>query len=374
MPILSGEKSVLVLQGGGALGAYQAGAYAALQQAGCTPDWISGISIGAINAAIICGNRPNRRIEQLEKFWKLVSSGIQLEPFTDQINVRSIFSDASAAITASFGVPGFFSPRFPPQILPIPQETSKVSLYDTSELRDTLLSLVDFDQINSGDIRLSVGATNIRTGNVEYFDSRDQEILPEHIMASGALPPGFPPIKIEGKYYWDGGLVTNTPLHYVLESSGPRTDMCIFQVDLFCSKGDEPTTLLEVARREKDIRYSSRTKLNTNYLREMQNVRRHIRHLSATLTPEQRDDPNWRALDAISSDAAITIVHLIHRRKAYQTQSMGYEFSRSSMEENWTAGAQDVEATLSHPIWVARSRPDDGVAIFDLTRDLTLTD
>jgi NTE family protein len=149
--------------------------------------------------------------------------------------------------------------------------------------------------------------------------------------------------------------------------------MCNFQVDLFCSKGDEPTTLLEVARREKDIRYSSRTKLNTNYLREMQNIRRHIRRFTATLTPEQLDDPNWRALNAIACDAAITIVHLIHRRKAYQTQSMDYEFSRCSMEENWAAGVEDVEATLSHPSWVGRSRPEDGVAIFDLTRDLTLT-
>lgn len=316
---------------------------------------------------------PERRVERLEKFWNLVSSGVLAEPLTDQREIRSLFSEASAAMTVSLGAPGFFSPRFPPQIFPFPQETSKVSVYDTSELRETLLSLVDFDQLNSGDIRLSVGATNIRTGNVEYFDSRDQELGPEHIIASGSLPPGFPPIEINGQYYWDGGLVTNTPLHHVLESSGPLEDMCIFQVDLFYSRGEEPTTLLEVARREKDIRYSSRTRSNTAYLREMQTIRRHIHHLSEQLSPEQRDNPDWRALDAIGCDAAITIVHLIHRRKAYQTPSMGYEFSRCSMEENWAAGRLDVEATLSHPSWLNRSRPEDGVAIFDLTKDLTLT-
>jgi NTE family protein len=363
------ERITLVLQGGGALGAYQAGAFAALDAAGYCPDWLAGISIGAVNAAIICGNPPGRRVEQLEKFWKQISSGVLLEPLTGQTEMRRIFNEASAAI-AMFGVPGFYSLRVPPQIFPVPQKTSQVSIYDTSELRETLTSLVDFDIINSGGMRLSVGAVNVRTGNFEYFDSSRQKIGPEHIMASGALPPGFPPIEIDGEYYWDGGLVSNTPLQYVLEWSGPRYDMCIFQIDLFSSHGLAPTTLLEVAEREKDIRYSSRTRMNTDFLDELQTVRRNIRHLAAKLPPELLQEPEWLALDAISCDAAITVVHLIHRRKIHGTQSMDYEFSRYSMEENWAAGRSDVEATLSHPSWINRIRPPSGVAIFDLTKDL----
>jgi NTE family protein len=369
MAKISGERVTLVLQGGGALGAYQAGAFAALEAAGYCPDWVAGISIGAVNAAIICGNPPGRRTEQLEKFWKLVSSGVLAEPLTEQTEMRRIFNETSAAI-AMFGVPGFYTLRFPPQIFSLPQATSQLSVYDTSELRETLLSLVEFDLINSGDIRLSVGAVNVRTGNFQYFDSRHQKIGPEHIMASGALPPGFPPIEIDGEYYWDGGLVSNTPLQYVLEWSGPRYDMCIFQIDLFSAHGNAPSTLLEVGEREKDIRYSSRTRMNTDFLEELQTVRRNIRHLAAKLPPELRDEPEWRALDAISCDAAITLVHLIHRRKIHGTQSMDYEFSRYSMEENWNAGRSDVEETITHPNWINRTRPPSGVAVFDLTKDL----
>lgn len=366
---IDGEKTTLVLQGGGALGAYQAGAFAALERAGYCPDWVAGISIGAVNAAIICGNPPGRRLERLESFWNLVSSGVLIEPITEQTEARRVFNETSAMI-AAFGVPGFYSLRFPPQILPIPQETSTVSIYDTSGLRETIMSLVDFDLINSGNIRLSVGAVNVRTGNFEYFDSQDRKIGPEHIMASGALPPGFPPIEIDGEYYWDGGLVSNTPLQYVLEWGGPRSDMCIFQIDLFSAHGNAPTTLLEVGEREKDIRYSSRTRMNTDFLQELQTVRRSIRRLAAKIPQELLEEPEWRTLDAISCDAAITIIHLIHRRKIHGTQSMDYEFSRYSMEENWAAGESDVEKTLSHPSWVNRTRPSYGIAVFDLTQDL----
>jgi NTE family protein len=210
----------------------------------------------------------------------------------------------------------------------------------------------------------------VRSGNFQYFDTRDQKIGPEHIMASGALPPGFPPIEIDGEYYWDGGLVSNTPLQYVLEWTGPRNDMCIFQIDLFSARGNPPTTLLEVGEREKDIRYSSRTRTNTDFFRALQTVRRNIRHLSAKLPPELRDDPDWRALDAVSCDAAITIVHLIHRRKVHGTQAMDYEFSRYSVEEHWASGRSDVEMTFSHPDWINRARPSSGVAVFDLTKEL----
>jgi NTE family protein len=195
-------------------------------------------------------------------------------------------------------------------------------------------------------------------------------IGPEHIMASGALPPGFPPIDIDGKPYWDGGLVSNTPLEFVLEKSGPRNDMVIFQIDLFSAKGCMPDNLFDVGQREKEIRYSSRTRLNTDIFREMQTIRRSIRHLRGKVPEEFSNNPDWRFLDGVSCDAAVTIVLLIHRRAAYWTQSNDYEFSRYSMEEHWLSGRADVEHSLQHPDWKNRTRPEEGVQVLDLTREL----
>jgi NTE family protein len=248
--------------------------------------------------------------------------------------------------------------------------TAAISVYDTEPLRLTLAELVDFDLLNSGPVRLSVGSVQVLTGNMQYFDSTLQTIGPEHIMASGALPPGFPPIEIEGEPYWDGGLVSNTPLEYVLERTGPREDMCIFQVDLFSARGRMPETLFDVAQREKEIRYSSRTRLNTDYFRELQTIRRSIRHLRAKVPQELRDNPDWRFLDSVSCNAAITIVLLIHRLAAYSTQSSDYEFSRYTIEEHWEAGRADVKRTLRDPAWKNRTRPEEGVMVLDLTKDL----
>ena len=189
-------------------------------------------------------------------------------------------------------------------------------------------------------------------------------------MASGALPPGFPPIEVDGELYWDGGLVSNTPLEYILERSGQREDMCIFQVDLFSAKGCVPQTLFDVAQREKEIRYSSRTRLNTDIFQELQTIRMAIRNLRTKVSQELSNDPNWQFLDSVSCGAAITIVLLIHRRAAYWTQSSDYEFSRYSMEEHWQAGRADVECTFSDPAWKNRTRVEEGVMVLDLTRDL----
>jgi NTE family protein len=269
----SAEKAVLVLQGGGALGAYQAGAYEALCAANYAPQWVAGISIGAINSAIIAGNPPDLRVKRLRRFWELVSSRLTCPPLTNDGTSRKVFNEASAALVASMGVPGFFEPRFPPAVVMPPGTLEAISIYDTSALRATLLELVDFDLLNSGAVRCSVGAVQVRTGNMKYFDTAYERLSPEHIMASGALPPGFPPVMIDGEPYWDGGLVSNTPLQYVLDGSGPREDMCVFQIDLFSARGLMPETLLDVAQREKDIRYSSRTRLNTDIFRELQTVR-----------------------------------------------------------------------------------------------------
>jgi NTE family protein len=365
------EKTVLVLQGGGALGAYQAGAYEALCEAGHMPSWVAGISIGSVNAAIIAGNPPEKRAERLREFWERVSGWLLGRPLANDDNSRRIFNETSAALAATGGVPGFFEPRVPPPVF-MPQGTPQaISVYDTSPLHTTLLELVDFDLLNSGPVRVSLGAVQVKTGNMQYFDTgRSQTIGPEHVMASGALPPGFPPIDIDGQPYWDGGLVSNTPLQFVLERGGPREDMVIFQIDLFSARGPVPATLFEIAQREKEIRYSSRTRLNTDIFCELQAIRRAIRHLRPTLSDRLADNADWRLLDRLSCDAAITIVQLIHRRAAYWTQSNDYEFSRFTMEEHWDSGRADVERTLMHPDWRSRTRPEEGVKVLDLTRDL----
>ncbi|MBC8020393.1 MAG: DUF3734 domain-containing protein [Methyloceanibacter sp.] len=366
----SEEKTVLVLQGGGALGAYQAGAYAALAEAGYMPSWVAGISIGAVNAAIIAGNPPERRIERLRAFWEEVSSRLKAWPLAAGDNSRKLFNETSAALVALWGVPGFFAPRIPPAPFMPPGTPEAISVYDSSPLHATLNELIDFDLLNAGTVRVSVGAVEVLTGNMQYFDTISQTVGPEHVMASGALPPGLPPVLIDGKPYWDGGLLSNTPLQHVLERGGPRDDMVVFQIDLFSARGDLPKTLFDVGQREKEIRYSSRTRLNTDIFCELQAMRRAVRHLRPNVLTEFADNPHWRLLDNSSCDAAITIVQLIHRRAAHWTQSNDYEFSRYTMEEHWTAGQADVERTLEHPSWKSRKPPEEGVLVLDLTRDL----
>ncbi len=364
------DRKILVLQGGGALGAYQAGAYEEFVGAGHLPSWVAGISIGAVNAAIIAGNTPEQRVPRLRQFWELVSSRLIAWPLGYDDSSRRFFNEASAALVAAAGVPGFFEPRMPPAVF-MPQGTPEaISIYDTSPLRATLLDLVDFDLLNSGSVRLSIGAVQVRTGNMKYFDTTSHTIGPEHIMASGALPPGFPPIEIDGEPYWDGGLVSNAPLQHVLERCGPREDSVIFQIDLFSAQGPVPKTLFEIAQREKEIRYSSRTRLSTDVFRELQAIRRAVHHLRPLLPDDVRESEDWQLLDSLGCDAAITIVQLIHRRAAYWTQSNDYEFSRYTVDEHWQAGRDDVERTLQHPAWKNRTRPEDGVTILDLTRDV----
>lgn len=367
--LLPGEKVVLVLQGGGALGAYQAGAYEALSEAGIEPDWVAGISIGAVNGAIIAGNRAEDRVAKLRTFWESVSDGIATTP-VDSTPVRVALNEANAARVAAFGVPNFFTPRIPPALFLPPGSEGATSFYSTDPLRLTLEALVDFDELNCGKIRYSAGAVEIKSGNFTYFDTTERKLAVEHIMASGALPPGFPPIVVDGRRYWDGGLVSNTPMQYVLEMTGPRSDMCIFQVDLFSAHGRRPRALPDVVQREKEIRYSSRTRLNTDFFREIQCLRRAARRLLDRLPGELREQPEALELEALSCDAAVTVVHLIHRSAAYERYSMDYEFSRLSMLEHWEAGLRDVRHTLAQRAWREREKPEMGVTVFDLTRDM----
>ena len=365
----AGDECILVLQGGGALGAYQAGVFEALAAMDYTPGWVAGISIGAINAALIAGNPPERRVERLREFWQGVSSfpfAPSLPPLANGVDcARDAVNETSATIAMLFGVAGFFSPRVPAAPFQPPGTPGAISYYDTAPLRESLERLIDFDLLNSGTVRLSVGAVSVTRGNFCYFDTAEQRLDARHIMASGALPPGFPPIEIDGEYYWDGGLVSNTPLQYVLDEPGHRPRL-VFQVDLFAARGEMPANLAEASEREKDIRYSSRTRLNTTFELRRQATVQAAQRLLARLPARLRDDPDARLLAAIPCEAAVDVVHLIYRSKHYESQSKDYEFSRASMLEHWAAGLADTQATLEDPRWLGRDRRDTGVHVFDL--------
>ena len=359
---------VLVLQGGGALGSYQAGAYQALCHNDFMPQWLAGISIGAVNSAIIAGNPPERRVARLKEFWEMATAPVPWRPPLVGEQSNSAFHEAAAAWIAAFGVPGFFTPRFPPAPLWPPGSPQSLSYYDTAPLKATLLRLVDFDLINAKQVRLSIGAVNVKTGNFIYFDNFKQTIRPEHIMASGALPPGFPPVEIDGEYYWDGGLVSNTPLEYVLDEERER-DLLIFQVDLFPSRGPLPTTLLEAAEREKDIRYSSRSRLNTNANMTLHNTRKAMRAFLKRLPPEYQSDPAVQQICADAKENTVTVVHLIYRTKNFESSSKDYDFSRVGMVEHWQSGERDVHLSMRHPEWLARPQNGETMVTYDLTQD-----
>ena len=271
-----------------------------------------------------------------------------------------------------FGVPGFFMPRVPPPSLQPEGSIAAISYYDTAPLKHTLEQLVDFDLLNSGRVRLSVGAVNVETGNFIYFDTANQRIDVRHIMASGALPPGLPPVEIDKEFYRDGGLVSNTPLQYAIEQPGQRNRV-MFQVDLFPARGELPATILDVSQREKDIRCSSRTRLNTSFEMERQQMIKAAHRLLDKLPPELRRDPDAQMLASLRSECkGIDVVHLIYRTKQYESQAKDYEFSRLSMQEHWQAGYADMRDTLQDPRWTQRGPNSSGVRIFDLTREKEL--
>ena len=361
----AGEECILVLQGGGALGAYQAGVFEALGSEGTAPQWVAGISIGAVNAALIAGNAPGDRVARLLEFWELVTG--QVAPTLPFNGVsRSLQNRQNATLAMLFGAPGFFSPRLPPVFLQPPGSPGAISYYDTTPLRATLERLIDFDRLNHGGVRLSVGAVNVRTGNFAYFDSANERLDVRHVMASGALPPGFPPVEIDGEEYWDGGLVSNTPLQYVLDQPG-HGHRVVFQVDLFPARGPLPRTLADVIEREKDIRYSSRTRMNTTIELRQQAIAQAAQRLLAKLPAKLRDDPDAAALAALRCPGEVAVVHMIYRRKHYESQSKDYEFSRLSMQEHWEAGRADTLRTLRDPRWTGRKRNATGVHVYDLS-------
>ena len=363
------EQTVLLLQGGGALGSYQAGVYQALAEANLHPDWVAGISIGAVNSALIAGNPPEKRVERLREFWESVSTSPLGLPYFPSLAIpgdstHSLLNQTRALGILLFGAPDFFTPRLPP---PMPWDVSRadaLSYYDVSPLKATLERLVDFDRINAGGTRLSVGAVNVRTGNFVNFDSTTHRITSAHIVASGSLPPGFPATEIDGEYYWDGGIVSNTPLQWVLDHR-PRRDTLAFQIDLWNAQGELPRNLADADVRVKEIRFSSRTRAATDLYKYTQKLRIAFATLLERLPDELRGLPEVAMLAAEANEKVCNIVHLIYRANKYEGSAKDYEFSRRTMEEHWLAGYRDTVDSLSHREIFEPPDRLEGVRTFD---------
>ena len=347
-----------------------------MAEADIHPNWIAGISIGAINAAIIAGNRPDHRVDRLREFWTQVTSegpwnwsGSPFLQLVQSDDTRNLVNQMNANLAAAFGATGFFSAR---PVMPWLQpggSLAATSFYDTKSLKATLERLVDFDRLNAGMTRFSAGAVNVRTGNLVYFDTTTHTIAPEHVMASGALPPGFPAVEIDGEHYWDGGLVSNTPLQWVIESNPRRQDTLAFQVDLWSSHGQLPCNMAEVAARQKEIQFSSRTRASSDHFKNVHRVQRALAAWLSTQPDDSEENDDLKILKSVASDKVYNIIHLIYRAQKHEAQSKGYEFSRLSMQDHWRAGYHDAVRTLRHPEVLASPTSPDGVFTFDLERN-----
>jgi len=361
---LAHDRRILLLQGGGALGAYHAGVYEGLAATGFVPDWIVGISIGAINAAIIAGNPPERRADRLREFWNRVSIPAPFVLPAAMDFARPMMNRMAAAQAMFFGIPAFFVPRIPPPQLAPEGTLAALSYYDTEPLRATLNELVDFDRINSGDVRLSLGAVNARSGESVYFDSEDHAITASHVMASGALPPGFPPVEVDGEYYLDGGIMSNTPAQYVAKDF--RMDALIVQVDLFSGLGELPQNLEQVQERVKDIQFQSKARFSVAQAREIEAMRSTLADLLGRLPANLRSDPQVQKLEEISRRGAMSLIHLVNRHDTKSSDFKDYEFSRATVDELWQAGRGDVQRVLTQPDSCRVTDLGNGVRIFDI--------
>jgi NTE family protein len=358
----------LVLQGGGALGAYQAGVYQALHEEGIEPDWVSGVSIGAINSAIIAGNRPENRLEALRIFWTRITDRTVWLHTPDGDIYRQMRNATSSFYTTLFGQPGFFEPhKVSPWFAPAGARDA-TSYYDNRPLRETLLELVDFELLNSRACRFSVGAVNVLSGNFVFFDNAKHEIIPEHIMASGALPPAFAPVQIGTDYFWDGGVVSNTPLQHLLAQDDDINSL-VFQIDLFSASGPLPRTIQDVMGREKDIMYSSRTRQVTDMFQRLQRWKMRAYKALQKVPEAELSDADRAMRDKLAKLPALTILQLIYQQKAYEGNAKDYEFSGTSMREHWQSGHEDTKRTLRHKHWLEMPPENTGIVTHDIHRD-----
>ena len=362
------DRIALVLQGGGALGAYQAGVYQALQEVGLEPDWVSGVSIGAINGTIIAGNPPALRVQKLRTFWERITERKVWNYTPDGDVFRKARNAASSWLTITQGQPGFFSPRHPSPWFSVAGAQNATSYYDSAPLRETLLELVDFSMINDKAVRLAVGAVNVLDGNFVYFDNARDEIGPEHVMASGALPPALPMVKIGTDHFWDGGIVSNTPLQHLLDQEDDLNSL-VFQVDLFSARGVLPRDIHDVMARHKDIMYSSRTRYNTDLYRRIHSWKTRLKQALAKIPLELLSEDEKRLQEQLSDLPEVAILQLIYQQKSYEGHAKDYEFSGTSMREHWQSGYEDTMRTLKHRAWIAMPPPGQGVVVHDVHRE-----
>jgi NTE family protein len=337
--------------------------YEGLAEFGVLPNWFVGISIGAVNSAILAGNPPERRLERLQIFWDRASEFSQFEPPAFLEPLRPMLGRLNFATVAAWGIPGFFKPRTVLPDLAQSGSPEALSYYDTAPLKSTLEELVDFDLINRREVRLSLGAVNVRTGESVYFDNHKTHIRPEHVMASGALPPGFPAIQIDGEYYYDGGLVSNSPLTYIWDEK-PLTTALILQVNLFNAHGPLPRTLDEAMERVKDIQFSSKQRLNTQRVRELMEMRMALKRLVAKLPPDFAADADVKKLVPLCDDRDWTIIHLNNRRPSHGGQYKDAEFSRSAVLARWAGGLEDGRYSTDNLEWAQPVTVGGGVRVF----------
>jgi NTE family protein len=363
----SGLRVVLVLQGGGALGAYQAGVFQALHEHQLAPDWIVGTSIGAINAAILAGNPPDRRVARLHEFWDRIShaDSIDLRALSDPQRRGAI--QLQTWDTLLRGVPGFFTPRlFNPFAAGVAVAPEQASFYDTTPLRDTLNQLIDFDYLNApGGTRLTVNALKVDSGTLRRFDNRELTMTADHIRASGALPPGFPPVRIDGDLYWDGGLYSNTPLETVLDDPDKVDTLC-FMVDLWSADGEEPGTLDEVQTRQKDVTFASRSQRHIEDYVASHQMRQKLRALYLALPESARSADSARELAALGCDSTLHIVRVPYAGRDWHMASKDINFSRGSTEWRWNQGYQDGLRAIQAAGWLSFYSEDTPLVVHEL--------
>jgi NTE family protein len=355
------QQIVLVLQGGGALGAYHAGVYHALHESGIEPDWIIGTSIGAINASLIAGNRKDDRLDALKTFWTRMA---YRPPFT--VPSWTGLPETIAYWRALLrGIPDFFEPN-PGAFLGthVPLGSDNAGFYSTAPLEKTLLELVDFDLINSAKPRLTVGAAHVRTSKMRYFDSRDGTLSVKHILASGALPPAFPAVRIDGELYWDGGILSNTPTEAIFDDN-PRKNSLIFAAHLWNPEGKEPSTIWEVLNRQKDIQYSSRVATHIARQRQLHHLRHIINDLAKLIPGDVRERPQVRALTAYGCPTTMHVVRLLAPQIENENHTKDVDFSPSSIRTRWQAGYARTMSVLKRRPWEQEFDPLDGVILHE---------
>ena len=349
---------VLVLQGGGALGAYQVGVYQALHEAGIEPDWVIGTSIGAINAALICGNEPAHRLDRLHGFWdQLEQKGfgpIPLDPF-------GVAATLGTMNTVLRGIPSFFTPNLSAlRGTRARASVEQASYYSTAPLRETLHELIDWKYLGASKTRLTVGAVNVCTGTMRYFDTREEPLGVEHVMASGALPPAFGAVRIDGEPYWDGGIYSNTPIEAVLDDK-PRRDSLIFAVNVWHQKAEEPSSIWEVMARQKDIQFASRADSHIARQKQIHHLRHIIRELTKQMPAAKKDDAKVKELASWGCGTQMHVAHLLAPRLESEDCTQDIDFTPRGIRARREAGHADTRRMIERAPWQAPAAPIEGV-------------